>query len=81
MSLAQAAKIMLELAQIPAQPKLIAAFSNYSQNSMWIKSVLAAAAGAGAASGNPYYERALKSLQFNGIPINLYSTNNLYSIN
>jgi len=38
-----AAKTMLELAKIPAQPKLIAAFNNYSMNSMWIKGVIKSA--------------------------------------
>ena len=75
MTLQEAATIMLELAQIPAQPKLVAAFSNYSQNSMWVKSVLRAAASAGAATGNPYYENALNVLRANGIPVNLYNTN------
>jgi hypothetical protein len=75
MTLNQAAKIMLELAKIPAEPKLIAAFSNYSANSMWVKGVLKAAAPAANSLWNPYYEEAIDVLRENGIDVNIFDTN------
>lgn len=70
-----AAKTMLELAKIPAQPKLIAAFSNYSANTMWVKGVIKAAAPAANEMSNPFYEQAAQILRDNGIDINIYDTN------
>jgi hypothetical protein len=75
MTLNQAATIMLELAKIPAQPKLVAAFSNYSANSMWIKGVLKAAAPAANSMSNPAYEQAIDVLRENGIDVNIFDTN------
>ena len=69
-----AAKIMLELAKIPAQPKLIDAFVNYNENRMWVKSVLKTAAPAASAMSNPYYFEAVQILRQNGISDNLYDT-------
>jgi hypothetical protein len=71
-----AAKTMLELAKIPAQPKLIAAFNNYSMNSMWIKGVIkSASARVVNDMSNPYYEQAIDILRENGIDVNIYDTN------
>jgi len=75
MSLNTAAKIILELSKIPATPKLVAAFSNPGPNSMWIKSVLKAAAPAAGTLYNPSYEQALNVLRENGIDINIFDTN------
>lgn len=75
MTLKQAATILLELCKIPAEPKLIAAFSNYSANSMWIKSVLKGAAPAANTLSNPYYEEAINVLRQNGIDVNIFDTN------
>lgn len=75
MTLNQAAKILLELCKIPAEPKLVAAFSNYSANSMWIKSVLKGAAPAANTLSNPYYEEAINVLRQNGIDVNIFDTN------
>ena len=69
-----AAKILLELAQIPVQPKLIAAFSNYDENRMWVKGVIKAASPAAGAMSNPYYQEALAILTANGIDVNLFDT-------
>ena len=76
MNLQQAAKIILELAQIPATPKAVAAFSNYDQNKMWIKGVLKAAAPAASSMSNPVYFNAINVLKANGISDNLYDTGN-----
>lgn len=70
-----AAKMMLELAKIPATPKFVAAFSNQSANSTWIKHVLKAAAPAANTMSNPTYEKALQILIANGIDVNIYDTN------
>jgi len=71
-----AAKTMLELAQIPAQPNLIAAFSNYSANSMWVKGVIKAASARVVGDlSNPYFEKAMTILRENGIDDNIYDTN------
>lgn len=70
-----AATTILELAKIPAQPKLVAAFSNPSANSMWIKGVLKAAAPAANSMSNPSYENAINVLRANGIDVNIYDTN------
>jgi hypothetical protein len=75
MNLKQAATIMLELCKIPAEPKLVAAFSNYSANSMWIKSVLKGAAPSANTLNNPAYEQALSVLRENGIDVNIFDTN------
>ena len=75
MTLNQAAKIMLELAKIPAQPKLIAAFSNPGPISMWIKGVIKTASPAANSMVNPAYEEALNVLRDNGIDVNIYDTN------
>jgi len=66
---------MLELCNIPAEPKLVAAFSNYSANSMWIKAVLRNAAPSANTMNNPVYEEALNVLRDNGIDINIFDTN------
>ena len=66
---------MLELCKIPAEPKLVAAFSNYSANSMWIKSVLKGAAPSANTLNNPVYEQALTVLRANGIDVNIFDTN------
>lgn len=70
-----AAKTILELAKIPATPKLVAAFSNYGPNSMWIKGVMRAAAPSASTMSNPYYEEALQILRANGIDLNIFDTN------
>jgi hypothetical protein len=71
-----AAKTMLELAQIPAQPKLIAAFSNYGANTMWVKGVIKSASRRVVNDmSNPYFEQAMDILRENGIDINIYDTN------
>lgn len=71
-----AAKTMLELAQIPAQPKLIAAFSNYSANTMWVKGVIKSASRRVVNDmSNPYFEKAINILRENGIDVNIYDTN------
>jgi len=75
MNLKQAATIMLELCKIPAEPKLVAAFSNYSANSMWIKGILKSAAPAANTLNNPVYEEALNVLRANGIDVNIFDTN------
>jgi len=69
-----AAKIILELAKIPAQPKLIDAFVNYHANSMWVKGVLKAAAPSASMMSNPYYTEAISILQAYGISDNIYDT-------
>jgi len=69
-----AAKILLQLANIPVQPKLINAFSNYDANRMWVKGVIKAASPAAGAMSNPSYQQALEILAANGIDINLYDT-------
>ena len=75
MTLKQAASVMLELCNIPAEPKLVAAFSNYSVNSMWIKGVLKGAAPAASTLSNPAYDEALSVLRANGIDVNIFDTN------
>jgi len=75
MTLNQAAKIMLELCNIPATPKLIAAFSNYSSNSMYIKGVLKQAAPQASSMSNPAYQQAIAVLRSNGIDVNIFDTN------
>jgi len=72
--LAWAAKTILELAKIPATPKLVAAFSNYDQNRMWIKGVLKTAAPSASMMSNPYYQEAIAILKANGISDNIYDT-------
>jgi len=69
-----AAKMMLELAKIPATPNNIAAFSNYSQNRMWVKGVLKAAAPSAGSMSNPVYNNAISILRANGISDNIYDT-------
>jgi len=76
MSLGKAATILLELAGIPAQPKLVAAFSNYKANKEWVKGVIKAASPAAGQMNNPAYNQALETLRANGISTNLYDTNN-----
>ena len=73
--LAWAAKILLQIANIPVQPKLIQAFQNYSANEMWVKGVIKAASPAAGTMSNPYYQEALDILRANGIDINIYDTN------
>ena len=75
MTLNQAATILLELCKIPATPKLVAAFSNYPANSMWIKGVLKSAAPAANMMSNPAYEQAINVLSANGIDVNIFDTN------
>ena len=67
--------MMLELAKIPATPKLVSAFSNQSANSMWIKHVLKTAAPSANTMSNPTYEKAIQILIANGIDVNIYDTN------
>ena len=73
--LAWAAKIVLELAKIPVQPKFVDAFKNYNQNKQWVKGVLKTAAPAAQSMSNPYYNEAIAILKANGISDNLYDTN------
>jgi hypothetical protein len=69
-----AAKIILELAKVPVQPKFIDAFVNYNANKMWVKSVLKTAAPAASVMSNPYYYEAVEILRQNGISDNIYDT-------
>lgn len=69
-----AAKIVLELAKLPVQPKFINAFKNYDENKMWVKGVLKAAAPAASTMSNPYYFKAIEILNANGISDNIYDT-------
>ena len=69
-----AAKIILQLANVPVQPKLIEAFVNYDANKMWVKSVLKTASPAASMMSNPYYYEAITILQQNGISDHFYDT-------
>ena len=69
-----AARIILELAKVPVQPKLIDAFVNYDANKMWVKSVLKTAAPVASVMSNPYYYEAIEILRQNGISDNIYDT-------
>lgn len=70
-----AAKIVMQLANVQVQKKLVDAFKNYEQNKMWVLGVIQKAAPAANAMSNPYYREALEILQQNGIDINIYDTN------
>jgi len=69
-----AARMILDLAKVPATPNHIAAFKNYDQNKMWVKGVLKAAAPSAGSMNNPTYFRAIEILRNNGISDNLYDT-------
>jgi len=69
-----AAKIILQVANIPVQQKFLDAFANYDANKMWVKSVLKSAAPAASMMSNPYYYEAIEILKANGIGDNLYDT-------
>ena len=69
-----AAKIILQLANVPVQPKLIEAFVNYDANKMWVKSVLKTASPAASMMSNPYYYEAVEILRQNGISDHIYDT-------
>jgi hypothetical protein len=70
-----AAKIIIQMANIPVQPKLISAFENYEQNKMWVLGVIKKASPPAGSLNNPYYQQAMEILKSNGIDVNIYDTN------
>ena len=69
-----AAKIIIQLANVPVRDSLINAFVNYDQNKMWVKSIMRAAAPTASTLSNPAYQDAIAILREHGISDNLYDT-------
>jgi hypothetical protein len=71
MTLDQAIYIILSAAQIDVIDSNIAAFKNFSANSMWCKSVIRLASGYTGMSNNPLVQEAIMVLQANGIGVDV----------